>query len=337
MRRSLVIGLLALLALVLPPRSARANMAQPSDSGQISGVLEPKTNTAIGIDRETLSFAVADDLESANVSASYRMTNGTAAAQSLEVAFAFVQSEREKVLEPTITVDGEAVPHRRADVADGVSAGWSKLPGKVGLWRFDLRFAPGQSRVVTVQYTQVAAWDRRAKIATTHTFDYLLSPAKRWASFGGVDLTITLPRHARRWTSTAGLKETDAGYAASLSSLPDGELSFTVMSGQGLWLGMTEVGSYWTTYLVVYALAALGIGVGTGRRWPGRGALFRFFAAGALGCVGATLATFAALAALPGNGFGYGFILCLLLCALAGPIAGIASIARARAVSARPE
>lgn len=60
-----------------------------------------------------------------------------------------------------------------------------------------------------------------------YDYTYLLSPAKTWAAFGSLDITLRTPYYL---FDSAGFDftETEEGYALSLPSLPDGELRFSL-------------------------------------------------------------------------------------------------------------
>lgn len=57
------------------------------------------------------------------------------------------------------------------------------------------------------------------------TYDYLLSPAKAWASFGTLDVEVNMPYYLLD-AEKLGFEKTENGYKAHFDSLPDGELSF---------------------------------------------------------------------------------------------------------------
>ncbi len=88
----------------------------------------------------------------------------------------------------------EAIPGAEDDIARG----WSTIPGaRLGFLFFHLDLPPGAMRSVVVRYRQRASVDRAAHVNPTYRFDYLLSPAKRWAAFGPIDVTVRVPEDAR--------------------------------------------------------------------------------------------------------------------------------------------
>ena len=64
----------------------------------------------------------------------------------------------------------------------------------------------------------------------TQEFTYLLSPARHWAEFGSLDITIRTPEPVPYIVrSSLPLREAEERcYTAHFDSLPDGELTFTL-------------------------------------------------------------------------------------------------------------
>lgn len=345
MRASVVVVLL-LLSLLAIPRGARANMAEAVTAGDRFGALVPRGATGVRVERETLSFDLDASLASAKVRAVYRMIGG-AEASSSEVAFVLVEGRGDRGPEAAITIDGAPVTFRvvRADDAStppaevaAMTRAWSTLgaSSKLAWLVFRLDFTPSQAREVTVAYTHVPTEDRAARVNSTFGYDYLLSPAKAWASFGPIEISVRAPADVTLTSNVALARRGDA-YRATLPGLPAGELSFAVMSTRGLWLGMTTSGGYWVIVIALMIATALAAGTATGGLFHTgsalrRGAL-RVVIGGGLS-VAAAIAMAAALsAALPrhGLGFGYGgFFGVALLVMLAFPL-GIAASYRAAA------
>jgi hypothetical protein len=235
-------------------------------------------------------------------------------------------------------------PRRRARegaALDALVAGWSTL-GDARLDRvfFHLDFAPGQRRAVVVRYEQQAAVDLAAHVNPTYAFDYLLSPAKRWAGFGPLEISVRVPESVR-FSSPLPFRREDDAYRADLPGLPDGELRFEVMPRKGLWFGMTDTGGYWAILIAAMALTALGVGVATGRRgsprrrWP-RVAL-RLLGAGLLAATCNVAVLVLLTSAFPPHGLGFGYgglfggLLLLVLSVPAGAGAsGVMASLRAR-------
>ncbi|MBD5632216.1 MAG: hypothetical protein HDP34_03190 [Clostridia bacterium] len=59
-----------------------------------------------------------------------------------------------------------------------------------------------------------------------YEFEYLLSPAKEWSSFGELEVRVNTPYYIL--DSYFEFEKTDSGYKLLLDALPEGELSFTM-------------------------------------------------------------------------------------------------------------
>jgi hypothetical protein len=344
--RLLFLHLVASLLLLLA-RPALANMAQPSAPGELAGILEPRTEGAVRVDRETLTFDVREDLAAASVKAVYRMTSTAAAPLSFDVAFVHVGEEgtrdrEQPVAPPSVFADDQPVPFRTESDAGKRVQGWSELTGSRPLvfLLFHLDFAPGQTRTVSVGYMQEAGWDRVVNVNTTFTFEYLLSPAKRWASFGPLDIRVHVPPGTRVTSPTTAFTREGDVHAAAFATLPPGELTFSVMSTRGLWFGLAGTGAYWSILIAAQLIAVTAIGIATGGLWQQSGckaAIFRILGAGFLGAAGVAAVAFLALACFPGHGLGYGgFFGAAGLVLLAAPTCVAVSFVAARSRWRRP-
>jgi hypothetical protein len=233
----------------------------------------------------------------------------------------------------------EAVPA----AADELMARWSTLArerrdARLGFLLFHLDFQPGQTRNVTVHYEHHAEADRSAFVNTLYGFDYLLSPARRWAGFGTLDVSVRVPKNVQFRSGPMRFRDEGDTRRLTLRGLPDGEMHFDVMSLDGLWLGMTEPGGYWAILIVALAPTAIGVGAAAGRLWAGasrwRRILLHLFAAGPLSAA-CSLAVLVLLGVVfprhaLGSGYGplLGVALLIILAVPAGALASAASAAR---------
>jgi hypothetical protein len=326
---------LVCLAALFAPRPALANMARSYWSGEQHGPLVAPGPTTVRVDDEELTFVLGAELGAAEVTARYRMTNGGAAPAGGEVAFVYVRGDRddrEASAAPVITVDGAAVELRRVEGAElpaPALRAWGELPAERLAWLvFRLDFTPGQARTVEVRYAQLPSRDLAERVNPTYAYDYLLSPARSWASFGPLHLRVRAPAGTALLSSTIPLARDGEGYRAELAGLPDRELSFTVMSTAGLWFGMSTSGGY--LRLVALALALLTLpaawlgGRLLRRASPASSTVWITFAGGGLvfGLGLAALLLVDRITPRRAFGFGYGgaFTLAglLLLCVLVG-------------------
>jgi hypothetical protein len=336
-RPALALLLASLVALL--PLPARANMAKAVIDGERLAVLSPQGKTAVRVDSETLDFQVSPDLATAAVLATYRMTNAGAEPEPADIVFAYARGDHEDDPSPRAAVqaDGAKVDFRVTTDNDPLAPKLADLDvSRLGFLLFHIDFPPGKQRTITVRYEQRATLDREAHVNATSRFEYLLSPAKRWASFGPLDISIRVPPHTELWSPLPLRRDGDAR-RASLAGLPEGELHFSAMSLDGLWFGMTETAGYWAILIVTMAGAALGVGASTGKRWAARRrwarALLRVFVAGPAAAAASLAMLVMLMSAFPGHalGFGYGGLafgaLLVLLSVPAGAAASFAAAA----------
>lgn len=414
------------------PASARATSQGPSRlDGDRFGTLVAPAASAVRVDRGTLTFAVAGDLASARVTATYEMTN-TGAASELEVAFLYARGDEEhrvaiaeESAAAAISVDGADVGFRvvrdgevfepeleawlaanpaieealRDSAARGsramglrlaqlvaaaggqcigihddgrcydlpdwydathggaapegerdgrvVRAAREAIPGvfEVLTWggstlgrapgrgprrmqwlRFHLDFAAGQTRTVTVRYTHRPDLDSAARVHPVHTYEYLLGPARSWAGFGPLEVSVDLPEQTRFASSSPFLGEGE--HRRVLVSGPqDGELRFEVMTLRGLWF-LEDRPYFWVLHLIAAVLVNVGLWrlVARSRAGLGRGAgrtLLHALGSGVLvmlatvGVLGVMMVVFPSPE--PGNGIVYALV-CMSLVLLSGLI-----------------
>jgi hypothetical protein len=332
--------------------------SRPIVDGWRSGALFPyedpgtqRPRTSVRVDRGALSFALSPDLASASVTALYQLTNAGPEPEAMDLAFSFVHGDREDD-DPTahalLELDGAPLRFR---TASELAPSPTSAPGpRLRFLIFHVDFPPGQPLTVAVHYTQPATEDRTLAVNTTYRFDYFLSPGRRWAAFGPLDVSVHVPPGAR--FSSTGPPFSSAppvrfvrdaeGYRAEVPGLPEGELHLEAMSPRGLWLGMTRPLGYWAIVIAGLAAAGGGAGAASGWRWGrtdgGKRAALPLLAAGALAAASALAVLVLLLAAAPPHALGFGYAGVLggvLLSVLAGPLgAGVAAVS-ARAVRRR--
>ena len=200
---SVVLWVAGLAALVLLPLPVPANIGPPVTGGQ--RVAEPVGMIKdVEITRETLTIDLRPLVEKkgdkqglAQVEAVYHLYNRGTDKKTLDLMFAFGSAG---TAEFHAWLGDQAIDTRPA-------VGEVKLPES---WRaprqekgdhsvrsgnpmlFTVVIPPGQHSL-KVRYTAAAAYDHRGNPTVKRLFDYVLAPARSWAGFGGLDVTIHVP------------------------------------------------------------------------------------------------------------------------------------------------
>lgn len=418
---------------LLAAHDAHANMAKWWSEGASHGSLVPQSDTEVRVDSEDLSFVVAPTLASAEVTATYRMTNGGRADAQSDVAFVMVSAEHGRPeVEAKVTIDGASVTGRLVTEADmlgpllerwlganpeaahelealhaldrhpryrdteklrrfakgcdgdcsdllrwyasrpaprrddvlrasaeaipeeipKLQRGWTTRSYHAPLsWlTFPLAIPAGASRTVVVRYTHVAGSDSRRAVNTVFNYEYLLSPAKRWARFGELHVDLQLPPDTKLLSSSVPFAPEPNGssYRASLPGLPAGELSVELMSRRGLLFGMEQTEGYWLILIAVMALVTIPASAKLGRIWakrPSRAGriLGCVFGTGAAALVWNGVIEWALSQAFPQRAFGFsydvafGLLALLVLSSVVAIVIGLFASKATKAASPSPE
>jgi hypothetical protein len=266
----------ALLALTFAG-DARANMAASQVDGDNAGLVLPKSSAHVRVAREELSFTLGDGLCQAAVAVRYRLENASEEPEKLAVAFArLIESPSRDGDKPAVVkIDGQQVIARTktapdaGDDPDGVRAAWGAVPprGELSWLLFDIDVPARGARTVDINYRQVASEERAARVNPICGFDYLLSPAKHWAGFGALSISVTAPEDATLTSNLPLVPGSARTWKLEQSGLPGGELHFEIMSKRGVVLGIDSPDNYWTLLLTLASAANLAMAIALGRRF----------------------------------------------------------------------
>jgi type I site-specific restriction-modification system R (restriction) subunit len=149
------------------------------------------------------------------------------AAKKLKRALADTQ----KILEEYAEMENEDEAKRKDDedkLLDELAA--QNQTKRVFTLVYNVDFQADSSKNVTVGYKTVGTMDKTKTAKPVYTFDYILNPAKNWSSFGDLDIEIITPKKAPYIvdSSVEMAKENDGHYRASLGSLPEKDLTFSI-------------------------------------------------------------------------------------------------------------
>lgn len=281
--------LLTALLVGLLPFTAAANSAPPRTLGDTGGPLLPGTSDQVHVLSERLSFELEPDFQAARVTARYELENrgGDLAGQP----FVFVIQAAADDLDVTATWLGAAVPVEEVDPAQfspaevqEMESAWTTVDtwidpvsgepygdrewfGSVGLryYRFAVDLPAGAAGELQVAYTQSGARDRTLHAHPVYHYQYLLLPARGWASFGPLEIRVSALAWAHYYfASNLDFRQENGQYVANYQGLPEENLAFAVMDRSGILFGLTQPGPYyWMGFAILLALAgAIGAGIG---------------------------------------------------------------------------
>jgi len=97
-------------------------------------------------------------------------------------------------------------------------------------YQYDINVAAGQTvtnKVVAPLYPDI----EMRYSPTVFRYEYLLSPAKSWAGFANLDITVKTSKYMLN-PSLEGFNKTDEGYSAHFDTLPQGELNFDLCESE---------------------------------------------------------------------------------------------------------
>ena len=189
----------------------------------------------VTVTAEQLTFDVSGAGDSngltAQVKAVYQMENPTENPLSVQMSF-YLEEHRghmDSLVDvdsavSSITADGQSLPFTIQEVETEDAA-----VDRFAL-TYTVEFPAWGTREVAVAYLSSSYGLREGTTYWTQEFTYLLSPARHWAEFGSLDITIRTPEPAPYIVrSSLPLREAEERcYTAHFDSLPDGELTFTL-------------------------------------------------------------------------------------------------------------
>ncbi|MDO8670784.1 MAG: hypothetical protein Q7O66_05055 [Dehalococcoidia bacterium] len=189
------------------PLTAQANATPSFMLPESGGLVVPTTTSAVRIDRERLSFDLTGDLNQALVKASYDLANVSGKDVSLDLTFIASQSGA-----LVVSLDGTPLVVRESPT-DGLPKEWVAITSGIDpltgqdydlggpldsregsrAFSFRLQLPAGKSGTLDARYTARLGFDRDRYSYNVHHLAYVLGPAKNWAGFGTLDVSVIVP------------------------------------------------------------------------------------------------------------------------------------------------
>ncbi|HJZ93876.1 MAG TPA: hypothetical protein VKE40_23585 [Gemmataceae bacterium] len=260
-RRPIWIAILGLLAL---PATGRANVGPPYSGGQLTA--DPVGIKDVAIEREelTINLRPLAEVGRARVEAVYHLNNA-GAERKLDLLFASGSAD---VAEFRVMFDDRPVPSSRAPSAT-LPESW-KAPKATPALDGDspLQYPLYHARAVTPVAFAVVVPEGRHTLKVTYAADagthldgyptvyrqfaYVLAPARSWAGFGGLDVTVHVP-DGWRAAATPELTRDGDTLSGHFSDVPADSIALTIQAPAGP--------AYWPVVcgtLGLFGLAILG-------------------------------------------------------------------------------
>ncbi len=117
-------------------------------------------------------------------------------------------------------------------------------------YTYDVEFAPGQRAVNTVSASLFPDVNNRDDPVICE-YNYYLSPAGEWASFGELTININTPYILQEQD---GFTKTESGYTARYDSLPEGELRFELSTIEGAYERTATLGGVILIGIIIWFL-----------------------------------------------------------------------------------
>ncbi len=280
MGRALAILATAILLLAYP-LVAQANGLPTRWIQPGTGIILPAEHPLAAVVSEDLTITIARPTprmgSNVTVRACYslRLVDG-APAQDIQVAFihnGWSSTWNVTLDDKPVTVEengpasvaGLSLERKTYDPLTGQEYNMMPGPGRqAGASFFRVRLEPGKTHNLEVEYVTRSGWDELRYVNPICHFTYYLRPAKNWAGFGNLSVTLRVPWGYRVVTSLDGqLSRQGPGLLrGTFEGLPADDLHVSIMSGLGMLPGIATRGGaaiLWLSSLSLY-LAVLALG-----------------------------------------------------------------------------
>ena len=282
MRGAILAGVTLLL---LTPPPSWGNIGPPSSGGHI--VAEPIGIQDVEIAHETLSIDLRPlaNGEQVHVKVVYDLINhgaektldllfvsGAAGVNNFHVRLGDQTISSHPVSDTPIPASWQA-PQETPSLQDDQKLSYLAYGSQPPVPHAFSVVIPAGQQVLTVQYQAEAATHRYGNPTVYRQFAYVLAPARSWSAFGGLDVTIHLPRDWRA-VSTPALSRIDDTLTGSFAEIPADAIALTLQAPEGWAYRVVSNVSIWFFVLTIAGAMVLSwrvgrrIGNSRTRAWP---------------------------------------------------------------------
>ena len=138
--------------------------------------------------------------------------------------------------------------------------------GSLTPYTFDITVGAKQEATLHMEATQLLGFDAARHMNVIRHFAYLLAPAKNWAGFGTLNITVVVANN-QIFTSNPPLTEQSRDahtitYTGSFNGIPADALRVATISNQNLWLGSSAIVTIIPNAIVGFLAGLIGFALG---------------------------------------------------------------------------
>lgn len=271
------------LCLMLIPKEAFANgLPNYPMLKKPGGLIVPLQDVPITVDKEELTIDLTR--KPISVNAKYTLTNPLAEIATVQILFPVSENEEEA----EVLLDGSPIKNQiiydlsEINKEDSIIAEYWIDPYtnerytptntsyyfKFNLLRFTVALNPHETKILSVSYKQSKSYDpTRFFRGTVDRFDYLLLPAKHWASYKNLEVTLLTSDKIKFVSNFLFTETTQNCYIFNSDSLPTENLSIffvpqkVILNGQ-----ITSFYNRYFLYVVPISILFLFLLIGISRK-----------------------------------------------------------------------
>ena len=269
MRLRLYVLVLALCFLLIPKEAFANGLPNYPMLEKPGGLIVALPNVPITVDKEVLTVDLTQNPISVN--AKYTLTNPLAEIATVQVLFPIGKNEEAKVvfdgsaIRTELTDDWSVMAFQDLTLADywidpytneRYTPTSSSAHRDFDFDRFTITLNPSESKVLSVSYKQSRSYDAtRFFREPVYRFDYLLLPAKHWASYKNLEVNLLSSDKITFVSNILFTETTENSYVFRSDNLPTENLSLFFAPQKGVLNG--QITSFYKRYFLYVVLVSI--------------------------------------------------------------------------------